>query len=75
MNAADFYLACGLLSPFYMVEWEAMACNLPIIIVGDTKKDFVPSENPRNDIFTLNWDRNSVKKKWETYLMKRGIEW
>lgn len=75
MNAADFYLACGLLSPFYMVEWEAMACNLSIIIVGDTKKDFVPSENPRNDIFTLGWDRNSVKKKWETYLMKRGIEW
>jgi glycosyltransferase involved in cell wall biosynthesis len=75
MNAADFYLCCGLLSPFYMVEWEAMACNLPMMIVGDAKKDFVPSDSPRDDIFSLGWDRKSVKHKWENYLVKRGIEW
>jgi glycosyltransferase involved in cell wall biosynthesis len=75
INAADFYLCSGLLSPFYMIEWEAMACNLPLVILGDAKKDFAPSENPRDDIFALGWDRKSVKKKWENYLMRRGIEW
>jgi glycosyltransferase involved in cell wall biosynthesis len=75
INAADFYLCSGLLSPFYMIEWEAMACNLPLVILGDAKKDFAPSKNPRDDIFTLGWDRKSVKKKWENYLMRRGIEW
>ena len=75
MNAADFYLCCGLLSPFFMIEWEAMACNVRMVILDDVKKDFVPSDNPREDIFSLGWDRRSVKKKWADYLSRRGIEW
>jgi len=75
MNAADFYLCCGLLAPFYMVEWEAMACNLKLVIMGDIQKDFVPSDNPRDDVFSMGWDRKSVKNKWVNYLIKRGIEW
>ncbi|MBN2183274.1 MAG: hypothetical protein JW715_15290 [Sedimentisphaerales bacterium] len=75
INAADFYLCCGMLRPFFMIEWEAMACNLPMVILDDVQKDFVPSDNPRDDIFSLGWDRKSVKRKWEDYLSRRGIEW
>jgi glycosyltransferase involved in cell wall biosynthesis len=75
MNASEFYLCSGLLSPFFMIEWEAMACNLQMVILDNVRKDFVPSENPREDIFSLGWDRKSVKRKWEDYLSRRGIEW
>jgi glycosyltransferase involved in cell wall biosynthesis len=75
MNAADFFLCCGTLRPFYMVEWEAMACNLPMRILGNIQKDFVPSNNPRDDIFRLNWDRKSAKKLWADYLTRKGVAW
>jgi glycosyltransferase involved in cell wall biosynthesis len=75
MNAADFFLSCGSLRPYYMVEWEAMACNLPMRILGNIQKDFVPSSNPRDDIFRLNWDRKSAKKLWANYLARKGITW
>jgi glycosyltransferase involved in cell wall biosynthesis len=75
MNAADFFLCCGRLRPFYMVEWEAMACNLPIRILDNMQKDFVPSSNPRDDVFRLHWDRKSTKKLWADCLAKKGITW
>ncbi|NJN93732.1 MAG: glycosyltransferase family 4 protein [Anaerolineales bacterium] len=75
MNASDFILCCGMLRPFYMIEWEAMACNLPVIILDDIKKDFVPSPNPRDDIFRLGWDRPSVKHAWQNYLERKGVIW
>jgi len=71
MNCADFYLSCGLLSPFFMIEWEAMSCDLPIIIY-DGVKDFVPSNHPREDIFRLGWDRITAKETWKKYLEKIG---
>lgn len=67
MNCADFYLSCGLLSPFFMVEWEAMACDLPVVIF-EGEKDFVPSDHPRDDIFRLGWDRKTAKETWRKYL-------
>lgn len=75
INMADFYLCCGLLSPFFMIEWEAMACNVPMVIPDGIQKDFTPTDNPRDDIFSHGWDRKSVKRKWEDYLAQRGIEW
>ena len=71
MACSDFFLCCGLLRPFFMVEWEAMACNLPMVILDDMKKDFVPSANPREDIFRLGWDRKTAIKTWKKYL---GLE-
>jgi hypothetical protein len=68
MNCADAFLSCGTLRPFFMIEWEAMACNLPIINMHSLEKDFVPSQNPRDDVFRLGWDRHSAKKKWREYL-------
>ena len=75
MNCADFFLSTSRLKPFYMVEWEAMACNLPMVIVGKKPKDFTPSSEPRNDVFSFGWDRKSVKKKWEEFLNERGVKW
>lgn len=75
MNCADFFLSSGLLRPFFMIEWEAMACNLPIIVTENLEKDFVPSENPREDIFRLGWNRDAVKIKWIEFFEKRGVRW
>lgn len=75
MNAADFFLSCGKLRPFYMVEWEAMACNLPARILDNMQKDFTPSDNPRDDIFRLQWDRKSARKLWADYLLRKGATW
>lgn len=74
-NCADFILCSGMLKPFYMIEWEAMASNLPVVILDGVRKDFEPSQNPRDDIFRLGWDRGSVKKAWGSYLEQRGITW
>jgi len=75
MNCADFFLCSGTLRPFYMVEWEAMACNLEMRILDNMPKDFVPSSKPRDDLFRLNWDRKSAKKLWADYLARKGITW
>jgi glycosyltransferase involved in cell wall biosynthesis len=68
MGASDFFLSCSRLRPFYMVEWEAMACNMPIVITDGMQKDFVPSANPRDDVFRLGWDRHTAKNTWLNYI-------
>jgi hypothetical protein len=68
MNAASFYLVCGRLRPYFLVEWEAMATDLPIIDISGLEKDFEPGGHPREDIFRLGWDRPTAKKKWLEYL-------
>lgn len=68
MNTADFFLACGRLRPFFMVEWECMACDLPCVNASGLEKDFEPSFHPREDVLRLGWDRVSAKKKWLDYL-------
>ncbi len=76
LNTADFFLSCGTLRPFYMIEWEAMACNLPLRLFDPTlEKDFSPSENPREDVFRLKWDRPSAKQVWAEYLANKGVKW
>jgi glycosyltransferase involved in cell wall biosynthesis len=75
-NCADFYLSCSLLPSFFMAEWEAMACNLPIHFVDETLvKDFVPSANPRDDVFRWRWDRKSARDLWAGYLESKGVTW
>lgn len=73
MNASDFFLVPGLLRPFFLVEWEAMSCDLPSVIIGEQPKDFVPSNHPRKDVFRLKWDRKNVRMTWEEYLTSKGI--
>jgi glycosyltransferase involved in cell wall biosynthesis len=75
INAADFFLSTSLLRPYFMAEWEAMACNVPMRVIGDPNKEFVPSASPRADILASGWDRPSVKRKWENFLSDVGVTW
>ena len=75
INSADFMLFTSKLEPFYMAEWEAMACNIPIRVLGNHKREFDIGSNPRDSVFKREWDRKSVKKTWEKFLIERGIQW
>ena len=69
-NCADFFLSTSRLRPFYMVEWEAMASNLPMIILDNVEKDFCPSSEPRYQVMQLGWDRRLAKDLWIKYIEK-----
>jgi glycosyltransferase involved in cell wall biosynthesis len=70
MNAADFLLVPGRLRPFFICEWEAMACNLPVVDLSGLEKDFDPGDNPRDTVLRHGWSRHDAKKKWASYLAK-----
>ncbi len=67
-NCGDFFLSTSRLRPFYMTEWEALASNLPFIILDNIQKDFNPSNNPREQVMALGWDRKTTKEKWLKYI-------
>jgi glycosyltransferase involved in cell wall biosynthesis len=75
INAADFFLSTSQLRPYFMAEWEAMACDAPMRLIGAPDKEFVPSDHPRDDVFRAGWDRASVKRRWSEYLTERGVAW
>lgn len=75
INAGDFFLSTSLLRPFFMAEWEAMACDAPMRLIGEVEKEYVPSAHPRSDVLRLGWDRPSVKRQWERFFTERGIAW
>lgn len=68
MSACDFLLVAGRLGPFFMVEWEALACGLPVVDLSLLEKDFVPSRNPRQDVGRLGWLRAEAKGLWADFL-------
>ena len=69
MSAADFSLSASRLRPLYMVEWEAMACDLPVISLDDDDKDLPPSVlNPRDAMIRAGWSRHDAKLAWGRYL-------
>lgn len=74
MNEATFLACPGLLHPYFMVEWEAMACDLPVINLGP-EKDFPSSEHPRPYLFELGWSRNQLKEEWIRILRNMEVEW
>jgi glycosyltransferase involved in cell wall biosynthesis len=75
MGAGDFFLSTSLLRPYFMAEWEAMACDIPMRLIGDAGKEFVPSAHPRDDVLSRGWSRHAVKTRWEEYLTERGVTW
>jgi len=68
MNCADFALFAGRLRPYVIVEWEAMACGLPVIDITGIEREFVPSSDPREDVFKHRWDRETAKGDWLEYI-------
>lgn len=64
MNCADFALFTGRLRPYFMIEWEAMACDVPVVDVSGLERDFIPSAHPREDVMRLGWSRHQAKEQW-----------
>lgn len=75
MAISDFFLSSSRLRPYYMTEYEAMSCNTPFIFTNNIEKDFIPSSNPRDDIFKYGWDRESVKQKWIKKFEEYNVEY
>lgn len=71
MNLADFQLSASRLRPYYIIEYEGMACNLKQRKISDIEKDFEAGDNPRDAIFEHKWDRITAKKVWEEYINAR----
>jgi glycosyltransferase involved in cell wall biosynthesis len=74
VNASDFFLFTSMLKPFYMTEWEVMACDVPIVDLG-REREYTITGSPREMVFRLGWDRAEVKKKWEQFFARRGVKW
>lgn len=72
-NCADFFLSTGRLKSFYMLEWEAMACDLPMHCITD--RAFGPRLHSREEVMGRGWDRPTVKKLWIRYLESKGVSW
>lgn len=68
MSCADFQLGVSLLRPYYIVEYEGMACNLKQRKITGLEKDFEGGDNPRDVIFEKHWDRITCKKLYEDYI-------
>jgi len=75
LNASDFFLSTSQLSPYYMSEWEAMATNIPFVFYCNAEREFYPSKRPRDDVFAMGWDRQSVKQKWTDFFERKGVKW
>lgn len=73
MNLADFQLSASMLRPYYIIEYEGMACNLKQRKILSIEKDFPVGDNPREAIFEHKWDRPTAKLVWEEYI-KNTIE-
>lgn len=68
MNCADFQLGTSILRPYYIIEYEGMACNLPRRDIIGIEKDFPVGQNTRDAIFENKWDRHSCKGNWKNYI-------
>lgn len=70
MACSDFTVSTSRLRPYYMIEWEAMMSNLPLVNLTTLQKDFTPKANPRQQVKDLFWDREDAKVVWRNYINK-----
>jgi hypothetical protein len=68
MNCADFGTLAGRLRPFVIVEWEQMACDLPMLDLTGLEREFVVSDHPREQVFQHRWDRHQAKEDWIEFI-------
>lgn len=68
MGAADFYAVPGRLRPYFLIEYEAMAANLPLEVMGEPEKDFVATGSPRSQLKAMGWDRADCVAAWGAIL-------
>jgi glycosyltransferase involved in cell wall biosynthesis len=72
MNCSDFQLSASMLRPFFIVEYEGMACNLPQRNISGLEKEWDGSVNPRQQILQNHWDRKTARLDWLRYINTTG---
>jgi hypothetical protein len=70
MNASDGILNTSKLVPLFMIDWEALACNLPIIEGGGVKRDVPLEYSPRDYVKKEGWFRSDAIVTWQAYIDK-----
>jgi hypothetical protein len=69
MQASDGFLNTSRLVPFYMIDWECIAADLPLIEAGGVEREFsLPSSNIRSVLFDKKWDRKSAIELWLKFI-------
>ena len=69
MQASDGFLNTSRLIPYFMVDWECIAADLPMIEAGGVEREFLlPSSNTRSVLFEKNWDRKSAIDLWLKFI-------
>jgi glycosyltransferase involved in cell wall biosynthesis len=74
-RCADFFAVTGLLDPYFMCEYEAMACNLPLLDITNRTKEFFPEEGKsRQALKNRGWLREQAKDQWLAYIKELSEE-
>lgn len=70
MQAADGILNTSRLVPLFMIDWEALACDLPIVEGGGVKRDLPLHYSPREFVKNSGWFRSDAIVTWAEYIDK-----
>lgn len=70
MQASDGILNTSRLVPLFMIDWEALACDLPIIEGGGVKRDLPLSYSSRDYVKKSGWFRSDAISMWSEYIDK-----
>ena len=80
MRACHCFLSPGHLRPWFMVEWEALACGLEPILLDEWDRyeksgiayDAEPSQ--RDLVLWQRWDRDAARTEWFNYIERCSSE-
>jgi hypothetical protein len=68
MQAADGILNTSRLVPLFMIDWEALACGLPIIDGGGIARELPLKYSPREFVRESGWFRVDAVHQWLEYI-------
>jgi hypothetical protein len=68
MQAADGILNTSRLVPLFMIDWEALACGLPIIDGGGLVRELPLKYSPREFVRESGWFRVDAVHQWLEYI-------
>jgi hypothetical protein len=68
MQAADGILNTSRLVPLFMIDWEALACGLPIIDGGGVVRELPLKFSPREFVRESGWFRTDAIHSWLQYI-------
>lgn len=74
MQASDGFLNTSRLVPLYMIDWECLAVDLPMIPAGGTVRDFSTTLGSREYVFATGWSRSQAVDTWAEYIDRRMHE-